>query len=153
MPLLIISPHNSISHIWAVGRNSGNRRCCLDRTVRDDAVPAPRTPAPTCHTLDRFSKCPYPYSSEKGNLPPLKQLQLRRRQQLSAAFLNLVAHLLSSLEGLVNPSTSSQCSEHLLASLDCLVHLEILIGCYICPWTLLHDHPRSLPAASDVSPE
>ena len=59
MPLLIISPHNSISHIWAVGRNSGNRRCCLDRTVRDDAVPAPRTPAPTCHTMDIFSKSSY----------------------------------------------------------------------------------------------
>ena len=89
----------------------------------------------------------------KGNLPPLKQLQLKRRQQQSAAFLNLVAHLSCSLECLVNLSNSSQCSEHLLASLDCLVHIEILIGCYICPWTLLQDHPRSLPAAFGVSSE
>ena len=45
--------------------------------------------------------------------------------------------------------TSLEYFDHLLTSLECLVYLEILIGYYICPWSL-KEHPRSFPAAFGV---
>ena len=84
----------------------------------------------------------FPWVNDKGNLPPLKQLQLRRQQQQSEVFLNSVEYLLTSLECLV----------HLLILLDCLVHLQTLTcyGIQPLPW---QDHPYSLPPAFGVSQE